>query len=99
MSVHKMSQAGLIVILDGRDSYFQEKVTGKKTKLKYEGGRYYFDIWTEAPKHEESKVDHQIGHKIRNSEPSDMEVDAVKRSNRFWILGTDEGNSDFLRQD
>ena len=33
MSVHKMNQAGLIVILDGRDSYFQERVTGKKDEI------------------------------------------------------------------
>ena len=38
MSVHRMNQAGLIVILDGPRSYFQEKATGKITKLKYEGG-------------------------------------------------------------
>ena len=45
MSTHNMNETGLKVVLDGEHSFFVEKGTGKSTPIRYEHGRYYFDIW------------------------------------------------------
>ena len=103
MSVHQMNQAGLVVVLDKSMCYFKEKSTGKIIRIKYDGGRYYFDIWTKAAP--------EI--KTNNKGSDDMDVDAVKQqqitqrqqqqhpqqSNIFWILSTDEEESGFRWQD
>ena len=102
MSVHKLNQAGLIVVLDGKFSYFKEKLSGKTTKLHYSGGRYYFDIWTEAPKLQQEGARRQQQHQ-QPANSDDMEVDEILRrqtSNKFWILSTDgDENSGFPRPD
>ena len=45
MSTHNMNQTGLKVVLDGMNSYFVEKHSGKSTPITYEYGKYYFDAW------------------------------------------------------
>ena len=62
------------------------KMTGEITNIKYEGGKYYFDVWTEAP-----KVQFKKEKEVVNYEDA-MDVDQIKkqqRNNQFWILGTD----------
>ena len=49
MSTHNMHQTGLRVVLDGKSSYVVEQPSGKTAPIKYEHGRYFFDIWAPAP--------------------------------------------------
>ena len=39
MSTHKMNETGLKVVLDGSNSFFVEKQSGKSTPIEYENGR------------------------------------------------------------
>ena len=48
MSTHRMNETGLKVVLDGESSFFVEKSSGTSTPIKYENGRYFFDIWVPA---------------------------------------------------
>ena len=84
MSTHKMNETGLRVILDGENSNIVEKTSGISTPIKYENGRYYFDMWVPAP----------IKSRIKKKRENDMELDqfgnSINRGNRFWVLGTDD---------
>ena len=90
MSTHKMNQTGLRVVLDGEGSYFVEKSTGKSTPIKYEGGKYYFDIWAPADTNKRS---------IKTKSEDDMETDHISKiknsGSRFWVLGTEDEISPF----
>ena len=44
-SVHKMNLGGNVVASDGKRSYTQNKETGKKTRIGYEGGHYVMHHW------------------------------------------------------
>ena len=85
-----MNETGLKVVLDGINSYFVEKATGKSTPIQYEHGRYYVDIWAPAA------IKSSIADKKNNN---DMEVDGIIKykpiNNRCWVLGTDEESEGF----
>ena len=58
-SVHKMNMGGNVVVLDGKKSYMQNKESGQKTKIEYEGGQYVMYIWVPSSKEtvrESSKI-------------------------------------------
>ena len=93
MPTHKMNETGLKVVLAGINSFFVEKRSGTSTPIKYEHGKYYFDIWAPAIKTTRSSA---ANHKEKNDDDMDTDgVDNYKNSqdNRFWVLGTDK--SDF----
>ena len=91
MSVHKMNQAGLKVVLDGDESCYQDKATGRKGKIKYHKGKYTFEIWAEKG----------------DKNGDDVEVDAIKgnkwqkvlRGNKYQALVEEDEGSDFSWQD
>jgi hypothetical protein len=47
-SAFRMNQCGMVIVIDGDDSYFRDSRTGKITKVKMENGQYVFDIWVKA---------------------------------------------------
>ena len=51
-SAFRMNQCGNVIVLDGHNSYFVNKNTGKRTKIMQENGQYVFNIWTKAPSRE-----------------------------------------------
>ena len=50
----KMNLGGSVVVLDGKRNYMQNKETGERTRIGYEGGPYVTHIWLPA-KEEEAK--------------------------------------------
>ena len=86
-----MNETGLQVELDGANSSLVGKDTVQSTPIKYEHGRYYFDICAPAMKKGIRK------HNINN----DMEVDEIDKlktrmsNNQFWVLGTDSNEEGF----
>ena len=86
MSTHKMNETGLKVVLDGVNSYFVEKRTGKSTPIKYEHGKYLFDIWAPG-----------VNHKSKKKNDDDMDTTdeveynkAFHKNKKFWVFGTDD---------
>ena len=58
-SAHKMNMGGNVVVLDGGKSYMQNKKSGQKTKIEYEGGQYVMYLWVPSTKEtvkESSKI-------------------------------------------
>ena len=54
-----MNMGGNVVVLDGGKSYMQEKKSGQKTKMEYEGGQYVMYLWVPSSKEtvkESSKI-------------------------------------------
>jgi hypothetical protein len=49
-SVHRFNAGGNVVVLDGRSSYMQNKATGQKTRIEYEGGQYVMYLWVPSTK-------------------------------------------------
>ncbi len=49
-SVHKMNMGGNVVVLDGNRSYVQNKESGQKTRIEYEGGQYVMYVWVPSRK-------------------------------------------------
>ena len=47
-SAFRMNQCGNKIVLDGDNSYFVNKKTGKTTKVHQERGQYVFYIWVRA---------------------------------------------------
>ena len=91
MSTHKMNETGLKVVLDGANSFFVEKRSGKSTPIKYEQGKYHFDIW--APAIKTTKASSTIRKSEDDMDTSEVDKNKGRKNNQFWILGTD--NSDF----
>ena len=85
MSTHKMNETGLRVVLDGVESYFIEKHSGKSTPIKYEQGRYYFDIWVPSSiKKNDARKKH-----INDDMQTDT-INPIISYNNCWVLGTDD---------
>ena len=82
-----MNEHGLNVVLDGSNSLFVEKSSGISTPIKYEHGRYYFDIWVQAP----------INKSIKQKGSDDMDTSNINRvkNKRIWVLGTDDQSEGF----
>ena len=51
-SVHKMNLGGNAIVLDGDRSYMQNKSTGRKTRISYDGGKYIMHVWVPAKEKE-----------------------------------------------
>ena len=49
-SVHKMNMGGNVVALDSEKSYMQNKKTGQKMRIEYEGGQYVMYLWVPSTK-------------------------------------------------
>ena len=47
-SVRRVNQNGNAIVLDGKDSFMYNEVTGKVAKIEYENGQYYFNIWVKT---------------------------------------------------
>ena len=87
-SAFRMNQCGNVIVLDGENSYFVNKATGKKTRMYQENGQFVFNIWTKAPGKD---VDNERG--VTRRVP-------VKIKNRFEALGeNDDVAMDFIGQD
>ena len=86
------------LVMQGQDKTFIPDITAMKN-----GGKYYFDVWAEAPQAPIKKA--TISQQRIKSPSSDMDVDAIKKSqqnNSFWILGTSdelEQQEGFKRQE
>ena len=82
MSTHKMNETGLKVVLDGSNIFFIDKASGRSTPIKYEHGRYDFDIWVQPP----------IKTCKKQKDDDDMDTSNINRvkGNRFWVLGADD---------
>jgi hypothetical protein len=80
-SVHRMNMGGNKVVLDGGRSYMENRETGKRTKIHYEGGQYIMYMWVPAKKGLASKV----------------EKDSRSANNRFAILASDVEEPGFPR--
>ena len=99
MSTHKMNETGLKVILDGENSYIVDKWTGRTTPIKYEHGRYFFDIWAPAPiknniKKQTSSDDMDTSNnKIKGN--MEANTNSTQFSNRCWVLGTENEDEGF----
>ncbi len=55
-----MNMGGHVVVLDGKKSYMQNKETGQKTKIEYEGGQYIMYIWVPSSEKETVKQSNKI---------------------------------------
>jgi hypothetical protein len=73
-SVHRMNMGGNKVVLDGPQSYMENKMSGKKTKIYYEGGQYILYMWVPAAKQQMQK-EHGKG---------------MRDDNRFAILAAED---------
>ena len=84
-----MNETGLKVVLDGLNIFFIERSSGRSTPIKYEHGRYYFDIWVQAP----------IKPPIKQKNDDDMELgqfgNNINKHNMFWFLGADDQEEGF----
>ena len=60
-SVHKMTQGGNLVVLDGEHSFMKNKVTGQKTKIHYEDGQYILYLWVPCGPKGAEKVTKPLG--------------------------------------
>ena len=49
-SVRKMNMGGNVVVLDGERSYAQNKRTGQKMRIEYEGGQCVMHLWVPSTK-------------------------------------------------
>ena len=47
-SVHRMNMGGNRVVLDGDESYMENRKSGKRTPIKYENGQYALYLWVPA---------------------------------------------------
>ena len=81
-SVHRMNLGGNRVMLDGNDSYLENRKNGRRTPIKYENGQYVLYMWVPAMATEAEKTKD----KIQNT------------GNRYAILATDEQVTGFPRQ-
>ena len=88
MSTHEMNESGLKVVLDGINSYFVDKRSNKSSPIKYEHGKYFFDVW--APSADDKQRDKKV------DDDGDVNMNPAfnkgDKSNQCWVLGTD--NSD-----
>ena len=80
-SVHRMNEAGNVVVLDGEDSYTLNKQTGNVTPIAWEDGRFMFDMWIPKPKIVEEVV-------LRKDLARPL---AVVTRNPFQALAVEEG--------
>ena len=92
MSTHRMNETGLKVVLDGENSFFVEKSSGKSTPIKYENGRYFFDIW--VPASIKQRAPGQNSRKAMECDHLDK-INSINRQNRFWIFGADDQDEGF----
>ena len=69
-----MNLGGNRVVLDGRESYMENKKTGKKTKIYYENGQYALYMWVPSVTKDVLKTEGKV----------------QAKGNRFAILATDE---------
>jgi hypothetical protein len=65
-SVHKMNKGGNKVVLDGRNSYMENKANGRRTQIHYEDGQYILYLWVpaRAGKKAEAANDYQKGNRF-----------------------------------
>ena len=89
MSTHRMNETGLKVVLDGHESFFIEKTSGKSTPIRYESGKYFFDIW--APSIRDKKTrDRRVDDDAMDCNQT-AKISGIRTKNRFEVLGTDQG--------
>lgn len=100
-SVVSMNKTGNRVVLDGNESYVQNKKTGKKIKISLEGNQYVFYMWTRVGHKAEDNM--QIGTVVKAKQLCQQGRE-VKCSNRYAVLASDEmeepvfSRQDFLEQ-
>ena len=82
-SAYRMNQGGNKSVLDGEDSCFVNKVTGKKTQVMLEDGQCVFYLWV----------------KKEGKEVASVEPKPVVTRNRYSALYEDEQEQGFMRQD
>ena len=76
-SVYRMNMGGNVVVFDGDCSYMQNKLSGRKTRIRCEDGQYVFNLWVQAS--ETASDEGQRGCKRPE----------VSTSNRFHALSSD----------
>ena len=82
-SAYRMNQGGKQVLLDGEDSYFVIKVTGKKTQVMLKDGQYVFYLWV----------------KKEGKEVASVAANQVVTTNRYTALYEEDNEQSFMRQD
>ena len=82
-SAYRMNQGGNNIGLDGEDSYFVNKVTGKKTQVMLEDGQYVFYLWV----------------KKEGKEVASEAAKPVVTANRYTALYEEDHEQSFMRQD
>ena len=65
-----------------------KSLQGRLPPIKYEHGRYFFDIWAPAPIK-------KIAKKQQDSDDMDTSNINIIKNNRFWVLGTDDQSEGF----
>ena len=112
-SAFRMNQCGNVIVLDGDNSYFVNKGTGRKTKIYQENGQFVFNIWTKAPGRDmesergtyrrDSSGDRtqlRTGRDIDGDKGHLRTRQPVRTSNRFEVLGEgDDMDMDFMGQE
>ena len=93
MSTHRMNETGLKVVLDGNESFFIEKKSGKITPIKYEGGKYFFDIWTPSVKNKKIKERREDSDEMDCNQAA--KARGISTRNRFEVLGTENDSQGF----
>ncbi len=58
--VHKMNLGGSVVVLDGVNSYMQNKESGQKTRIDYEEGQCVMYLWLPPRCEEVQKKTEQV---------------------------------------
>ncbi len=71
--VHKMNMRGKVVVLDCNKSYMQNKESGQKTRIEYEGGQHVMYLWAPPDR------------RIKEEE----EESKMLKGNKFAILAAD----------
>ena len=87
-SVHRVNQNGNVIILDGTDSFMYNKITGKATKIEYENGQYFFNIWVKSA----------VKEKGENTVNVVKDKPGVTKGNRYAALAVDDETPGFARQ-
>jgi hypothetical protein len=85
-SVYRMNECGNRVMLDGEESYIENKMTGKKTKIYLENGQYVFYMWVKKREEDEGVSSKRVlrGNKFAPlaEEDDKMELDFIRREAR-----------------
>ena len=97
-SVMSMNRTGNRVVLDGQNSFVENKKTGKRVQIHVEGNQYVFYIWVKAGYQPKGAT--QIGEVHKRWVPKTKSQGTPTR-NRYAVLAADDGDNEsvFSRQD